>query len=134
MSSIFPLFNILDMLVPNTANADVTMSTNFVTFISFFWYFLVSTVAMPLMLTPVRETAPSGMLTGRPKKVLNVSKLDIPLATLRLLEQALSHINRSNILGAFYTFLPVLTTLVIFFKLHLLSRIVGPRELKALLV
>ena len=53
---------------------------------------------MPLMLAPARETAPNGILTGKPMKVLNVAKLDIPEAMLKLLEQAFSHTNRSNFL------------------------------------
>ena len=71
------------MLVPNTANADVMMLANFMTFESFFWYFLVSIVTMPLILTAARETAPKRILTGRPTNVLNVATLDIPEATLR---------------------------------------------------
>ena len=53
---------------------------------------------MPLILAPARETAPNEMLTGKPMKVLNAAKLDIPEATLKLLKQAFSHTNRSNIL------------------------------------
>ena len=59
----------LDMLISNTANTDVTMSTNFVTFASFFWYFLVSTIAMPLTLTPATETVLRGILMERPTNV-----------------------------------------------------------------
>ena len=105
-SSVLPLFNVLDTLVSNTANADVTMSTNFVTFVSFFWYFLVSAVAMPLMLALVRETAPKEILTGRPMNVLSVATLQwhIPVATLRLLEQVFSHASQSNILVYFLYF------------------------------
>ena len=85
----------------NTANADMMMSVNLVTFESFFWYFLVSAVAMPLMPAPARDTTPNGMLTGRPMNVANVTTLDIPVAALRLLEQAVSHVNRFNILVYF---------------------------------
>ena len=100
-SSILPLFNTLDTLISNTANADVTMSVNLVTFVSFFWYFLVGAVAMPLTLTPARETAPKGILTGR---LINVLKVNIPEATLRLLEQVLSHVSRSKALEYFSCF------------------------------
>ena len=103
-SSILPLLSTLDKLVSNTALADVTMSTNFVTFESFFWYFLVSAVVIPLRLTPARDIAPNGMLIGRPINVLNVATLDIPVATLRLLEQVFSHVSRSNILVYFLYF------------------------------
>ena len=59
-SSTLPSFNALDTLVLNMANVSVMMSTNFVTFGSFFLYFLVSALAMPLTLTRARETAPRG--------------------------------------------------------------------------
>ena len=59
---------------------------------------------MPLMLAPARDIAPNGMLTGRPMNVLNVATLDIPVAMLRLLEQAFSHLSRSNILVYFLYF------------------------------
>ena len=64
------------------------MLVNFVTFVSFFWYFLVSAEIMPLKIAPVRDATPNGMLTGRPMNVLSVAKLDILVATLMLLEQA----------------------------------------------
>ena len=57
--------SILDTLVLNTANADVVMSVNFMTLASFFWYFLITAVAMPLALTSARETALKEILTGR---------------------------------------------------------------------
>ena len=79
------------------ATAYVTISTSFVTLVSFFWY-LVSAVAMPLVLVPARETVPNGILTGKPMKVLNVATLGIPAATLKLLEQVFRHTNRCNIL------------------------------------
>ena len=69
------------------ANADVMMSVNLVIFASFFWYFLVSTAAMPLTFTPARDIAPKGILTGN---VLNVATLDIPETTLKLFEQHLA--------------------------------------------
>ena len=57
-SSILTSFNVLDMLVSNTAaNANVTMSVNFVTFASFFWYFLVSVIAMPLTFAPSQRNS-----------------------------------------------------------------------------
>ena len=96
-SSILPLFNALDTLVLNTAYANVTMISNFATFMSFFWYFLVSAVATPLMLTPARETAPRRILTGRLMNILSIATLDIPEAMLRLLEQVFSHVSRSKI-------------------------------------
>ena len=58
--------------------------------------------------------------------VLNVTMLDIPVAMLRLLEQAFSHINHSNILVYFrissYTFPLIFSTLVTYFELHLDNR------------
>ena len=50
-------------LVSNMAKADLTMSTNLMAFTSFFWYFLVSAIAMPLTLAPAREKVPRGILT-----------------------------------------------------------------------
>ena len=136
-SSILPLFNALNMLVLNTANADVTMSTNFITFTSSFWYFLVSTVAMPLTLTPVRETASRGILTltRTPVHILNVATLSIPVATLRLLEQVFSHVSQSNIVLYFSYFFLYLSSsfnnLAASLEPRLGGRIVGPREPKA---
>ena len=97
-SSISPSFKTFDTLISNTAIADVMMSTNFVTLVSFLCYLEVSPVATPRTLTPARETAPNGILTGKPMKVLRVATLDIPEATLRLLEQVFIHINQSNTL------------------------------------
>ena len=61
------------------------------------------------------------MLTGRLMNVLNVTTLDIPVAIPRLLEQAFSHVSRSNILVYFcissYAFPLILTTLVTYFEL-----------------
>ena len=102
--SILPLFNALDMLVSNTANADVTMLTKFVTFTSFFWHLLVSAVAMPLTLTLTRETAPREILTGRLIKVLSIGTLGIPDTMLRPLEQVFSHISQSKSLEYFFCF------------------------------
>ena len=76
------------MLISNTANADVTMFTNFVTFVSCFWYFLVSTIATPLTLVPARETKPRGILTGKSINVLSIATPDILQAKLRSLKQA----------------------------------------------
>ena len=97
-SSMSPLFKALDTLVSSTAIVDVTMSTNFITFVSFFCYLDVRAVVTPLMLALARETTPNGILTGKPMKVLRVATLDIPVAMLKLLEQAFNHTNRSNIL------------------------------------
>ena len=77
------------------AIADVMMSTNFMTFASFFWYVEVSTLATALMLAPARDITPNGILM---MKVLRVATLDIPEAMLGLLKQAFSHINQPNIL------------------------------------
>ena len=103
-SSILPFFSPLDMLVSNMANAGVMMSVNFVTFVSFFWYFLVITKIIPLTIAPVRDATLNGMLTGRLMNVLNVATPDIPVATLRLLEQVFSHLSGSNILVYFLYF------------------------------
>ena len=86
--SFLQLFNVLDTLVSNTANVDVMMSTNFMTFTSFFWYFLVSTISMALTLTPAREMAPKGILTGRLMSILSIATLNMPEAMLRSLKQA----------------------------------------------
>ena len=59
---------------------------------------------MPLTLAPARDIARNGMLTGRPMNVANVATLDIPVATLNPLEQAVSHTSPSNILVYFLDF------------------------------
>ena len=59
---------------------------------------------MPLTLAPVRETVPKGILTGRLMKVFKAATLDVPVATLRLLAQAFSHVSRSNVLVYFLHF------------------------------
>ena len=100
-SSTQTLFNVLDMLISNTANANVMMSINFMTFASFFLYLIVSTLATPLMLAPARETSPKEKLTGRPMNVLSVATLDIPEAMIRPLQQAISHVSRSKVLEYF---------------------------------
>ena len=92
-SSKTPFFNAPDTTLSNTTNAGVTMSINFVTFLSFYWYFLVRAEIIPLAITPVRDTAPNGMLTGKPMDVANVTTLDIPAATLIPLEQAFNHVS-----------------------------------------
>ena len=74
------------------------MSVNYVTFLSSFWYSLVSTEIIPLAITPVRDATPNEMPTGKPMNVVNVATLDIPVATLILLEQAFNHVSRLNIL------------------------------------
>ena len=100
-SSIIPFFNTLDKHISNTAIADIMISANLVTFVSFFWYFLVIAEVTQPAITPVRDATPSGMLTGRPMNVLNVTMLDIPVAMLRLLEQVFSQVSRSDILAYF---------------------------------
>ena len=94
-------------------NAGVMMSINLVTFLSFCWYFLVSIEIIPLAITPVRDAAPSGMLTGKPMNVVNVAMLDIPVATLIPLEQAFNHVSRFNILFYFLYFFLNITSLSI---------------------
>ena len=134
-SSILPFFNALDKLVSNMANAGVMVSVNFVTIVSFFWYFLVIAEIIPLAITPVRDAAPNGMLTGRPMNVLNVTTLDIPVAMLRLFEQAFSHVSHSNILVYFfyispYTFPLIFSTLAAYFEFRSNDRQPeGPQEL-----
>ena len=122
------------MLISNIAIADVTMSTNFVTLESFFWYLEVSAVVTPLTLTPTTETAPKGMLTGKPIKVLRVVTLDIPVAMLRPLEQAFSHTNRLNILEYLEYFLAYLSSSFnnpcAYFGLHLGDRTEVPKKLR----
>ena len=92
------------MTLSNTTNAGVTMSISLVTFLSFFWYFLVRVEIIPLAIAPVRDAAPKEMLTGSPTNVANVVTLDIPVATLIPLEQAFSHVSRFNILVHFSYF------------------------------
>ena len=100
----------------NTVNADVKMSTNFMTFVSFFWYFLVSAVAMPLTLTAAKETVPRGILTRRPMNILSMTTLDIPEATLRPLGQVFSNVSLSKVLEY-----------LLCFGRHLDGRIVEPK-------
>ena len=54
------------------------------------------------MLMPTRDTVPNGMLNGRLINVLNVAKLDIPVATL--IPQAFSHTDQFNTLVYFLYF------------------------------
>ena len=106
--SIIPFFNAPDTTLSNMTNAGVMMSINFVTFLSFFWYFLVSAEIILLAITPVRDAAPNEMLTGSPTNVANVATLDIPVAMLIPLEQAFNHVSRFNILVYFsYFFLNI---------------------------
>ena len=86
--SITPFFNAPDTTLSNMTNAGVTMSIKCVTFLSFYWYFLVGAEIIPLAIAPVRDAAPNGMLTGKPMNVANVATLDIPVAMLIPLEQA----------------------------------------------
>ena len=121
-SSILPLLNALDKLVSNTAVANVAMSINFVTFVSFFWHILVSTEIIRPAIAPVKDATPNGMLTGRPTNVLNIATHDIPVAMLNPLEQAFSHVSCSNILAYFcispYTFPLIFLTLATYFELR----------------
>ena len=80
------------------------MSINFVTFLSFFWYFLVSTEIISLAIAPVIDATPNEMLTGKPMNVANVTTLDIPVAMLIPLKQAFNYTNRFNILVALLIF------------------------------
>ena len=75
-----------------------------ITFLSFYWYFLVGIKIIPLAIAPVMDAAPNGMLTGALMNVANVVTLYIPVATLILLEQAFNHISRFNILVYFSYF------------------------------
>ena len=88
----------------------------------------MSAVATPLALAPAKDTAPNGILTGKPMKVLRVTTLLTPL------EQAFSHTNRPNILEYleyFFAYFPlVLTTFVAYFELHLGGRIEAVEELR----
>ena len=111
-----PFFHAPDTTLSNTTNAGVMMSINFVTFLSFFWYFLVSTKIIPLAIAPVRDVAPSGMLTGKPMIVANVATLDIPVAMLIPLEQAFNHVSQFNILLYF-----------LYFFLNIFSLSINPR-------
>ena len=107
-SLITPFFNVSDTTLSNTTNAGVMMSINFVTFLSFFSYFLVSTEIIPLAIAPVRDAASNEMLTGKPMNVVNVAMLDIPVATLIPLEQAFNRVSQFNILVYFsYFFLNI---------------------------
>ena len=90
-------FRDLDSNNSNTTNAGIMMSINFMTFLSFFWYFFVIAEVIPLAITPVRDAAPNEMLTGKPMNLENVATLDIPVAMLRLLEQAFNHVSQFNI-------------------------------------
>ena len=101
-SLISPSFREPDTTLSNTTNAGVMMSINFVTFLNFCWYFLVIDEIIQLAITPVRDAAPSGMLTGKPMNVANVATLDIPVAMLIPLEQAFNHVSRFNILLYFF--------------------------------
>ena len=70
-----------DTTLSNTTNAGIMMSIKCITFLSFCWYFLVSTEIIPLGIAPVRDTAPNEMLMGK-LNVMNVATLALPVATL----------------------------------------------------
>ena len=115
--SITPSFNMPDATLSNTTNAGVMMSINFVTFLSFFWYFLVRAEIIPLAITPVRDAAPNEMLAGSLMNVANVATLDIPVATLIPLEQAFNYVSRFNILVYFLYFFLNICSLFIYPRL-----------------
>ena len=131
-SSISPLFKASDMLISNTAIANVMMSTNCVTFTSFVWYFLEIAVATPLMLAPAIEMAANGMLTGKPMKVLRVTTFDIQWPCLSCSSKCsaipVDLISWSTWSISSCTFPLVLTTLVAYFGLHLGDRTEVPKE------
>ena len=94
------------------------MSIKRVTFLSFCWYFLVSTEIIPLAIAPVIDAAPNAALTGIPMNVANVVTLDIPVAMLIPLEQAFNHVSRFNVLVYFF-----------YFFLNIFSLAINPRLL-----
>ena len=112
-SLITPFFNAPDTTLSSMTNAGVMMSINLVTFLSFCWYFLVSTEIIPLAIAPVIDAAPSAALTGILRNVANVATLDIPVAMLIPLEQALNHVSQFNILLYFLYFFLNITFLSI---------------------
>ena len=73
-------------------------------FLSFCWYFLVSTEIIPLAIAPIIDAAPNAVLTGILMNVGNVAILDIQVAMLILLEQAFNHVSRFSILLYFLYF------------------------------
>ena len=97
-SLIMSFFNVLDTTLSNTTKAGVTMLIKRITFLSFFWYFLVSIEIIPPEIAPVIDAAPNAALTGILMNVANLDRLDIPVATLIPLEQAFNHVSRFNIL------------------------------------
>ena len=103
-SSIMPFFNVPDTTLSNTTNVGAMMSINCINFLSFCWYFLVSTEIIPLAISPVIDAAPSAVLTGIPMNVANVATLDIPVAMLIPLEQAFNQVSRFNIILYFLYF------------------------------
>ena len=116
-----PSFRDLDTTLSNMTNAGVMMSINFVTFLSFCWYYLVSTEIIPLAIAPVIDAAPNAVLTGISMNVANVAPLDIPVAMLIPLKQAINHVSRLNILLFFLYFFLNITSLSI--NPHLLALI-----------
>ena len=94
------------------------MSIKRVTFLSFFWYFLVSTEIIPLEIAPVIDAAPKAALTGILMNVANIATLDIPVAMLIPLEQAFNHASLFNILLYF-----------LYFSLNIFSLAINPRLL-----
>ena len=106
--SITPFFNATDTALSNTTKAGVMMSIKHVTFLSFFWYYLVSTEIIPLKTAPVIDAAPNAALTGIPMNVANIATLDIPVATLIPLKQAFNQVSRFNIVLYFAFFLKYL--------------------------
>ena len=80
------------------------MSIKRVTFLSFFWNFLVRIEIISLAIAAVRDAAPNATLTGNLMNVANVATLDIPVAMLIPLEQAFNHVSLFNILVYFSHF------------------------------
>ena len=94
---------------------------------------MVSTVATPLMLPPAKETAPSGMLTGKPIKY-SVATLHTPVAMLKPLKQHLTTlVDPMSWSTSPSTFNIVLAALLTYFGLCLGGRTVVPMEPKVLL-
>ena len=97
-SSITPFYNARDTTLSNMTNAGVMMLINFVTFLSFYWYFFIGAEIIPLAIASVIVAAPNTVLTRIPMNVVNVATLDIPVAMLIPLEQAFNQVSRFNIL------------------------------------
>ena len=122
-SLITPSLRDLDTTLSNTTNAGIMMSINFITFLNFCWYFLVSTEIVPLAIAPVIDAAPNTVLTRISMNVANVATLDIPVATLIPLEQAFNHVSQFNIL-----------LYCLYFFLNITSLSISPRLLALIML